>query len=47
MSKYFVRDTPQADLERMMMAVPNFDPRGSALIARYGPDVMKVGGTEK
>ncbi len=46
MSKYFVRDAPQADLERMM-AVPNFDPRDSALIAQYGPDVMKVGGTEK
>ncbi len=41
MSKYFVRDAPQADLERMM-AVPNFDPRGSALIAQYGPEVMEV-----
>ena len=25
MSKYFVRDTPLEELERMMMTVPNYD----------------------
>ena len=28
MSKYFMRDTPLADLERQMRMVPNFAPRG-------------------
>ena len=30
MEKYFVRDTPLADLERMMMQPPDFAPRGSS-----------------
>ena len=28
MAKYFAQDTPQAGLERMMMTVPGFKPRG-------------------
>ncbi len=44
MSKYFVRDTPQADLEKMMMAVPNFGPRGSAhaVLCRYRPQASDM-----
>ena len=39
MSKYFVRDTSLAELERMMMEVPNFAPRRSSrtVLCRYHP----------
>ena len=40
MEKYFVRDTPLADLERMMMQPPNFAPRGS------GSVILKCGCSE-
>ena len=44
MNKYFVRDTPLAELERMMMAVPNFAPRGSAsaLLCHYQPQAADM-----
>ncbi len=44
MNKYFVRDTPLADLERMMMTVPNFAPRGSAsaILCRYHPQAADM-----
>ena len=44
MSKYFVRDTPLAELERMMMAVPRFEPRrsGRAILCRYRPQSADV-----
>ena len=36
MGKYFVQDTPLAELEQMMMTVPNFEPRrsGKAILCR-------------
>jgi len=44
MNKYFVRDTPLAELERMMMAVPNFAPRGSAhaVLCHYQPQAADM-----
>ena len=44
MGKYFVRGTPLAELERQMMMVPNFAPRGSssAVLCRYRPTAADV-----
>ena len=44
MGKYFVHDTPLAALERQMMMVPNFAPRGhgSAVLCRYRPTAADV-----
>ncbi len=44
MSRYFVRDTPLAELEREMMQVPNFAPRGygSAVLCRCRPSAADV-----
>jgi len=44
MNKYFVRDTPLAELGRRMMAVPNFAPRGSAhaVLCHYQPQAADV-----
>lgn len=44
MSRYFVRDTPLADLERQMMAVPNFAPRGHGrrVLCSYHPSATDV-----
>lgn len=33
MTKYFVKDTPLADLERMMMEIPGFRPRGAGIVS--------------
>ena len=33
MAKYFAQDTPQAGLERMMMTVPGFKPRGGGTMS--------------
>lgn len=39
-----MRDTPLAELERQMMAIPNFTPRGhgSAVLCRYRPTASDV-----
>ena len=44
MGKYFVKGTPLAELERQMMMVPNFAPRGSssAVLCRYRPTAADV-----
>ena len=44
MSRYFVRDTPLAELEREMMQVPNFAPRrsGRFVLCRYRPSAADV-----
>ena len=44
MGKYFARGTPLAELERQMMMVPNFAPRGSssAVLCRYRPTAADV-----
>ena len=44
MGKYFVRGTPLAELERQMMMVPNFAPRGSgsAVLCHYRPTAADV-----
>lgn len=44
MGKYFVRGTPLAGLERMMMEVPNFAARssGTAILCRYHPQAADV-----
>ena len=44
MGKYFVRGTPLAELERQMMMVPNFVPRGSssAVLCHYRPTAADV-----
>ena len=44
MGKYFVRGTPLAELERQMMMVPNFAPRGSssAVLCCYRPTAADV-----
>lgn len=44
MGKYFVRDTPLAGLERMMMEVPNFAVRssGTAILCRYHPQTADL-----
>ena len=47
MSKYFVRDTSLAELERMMMEVPNFAPRRSSrtVLCRYHPQEAATAAT--
>lgn len=42
MTKYFLKDTPLAELERQMMTPPNFSPRGGGQTVlcrfRYRPE---------
>lgn len=44
MGKYFVHDTPLAELERQMMMAPNFSSRGygRAILCRYRPTAADV-----
>lgn len=38
MTKYFLKDTPLAELERQMMTPPNFSPRGGGQTVLCGSD---------